>query len=168
MKLNINDVAALAIKNNTKRVEVRIGKECNEYDFSKLNKNDIIEFNSNNLGIFYVKVKEVNCYDSLDELFILEGTRYVTLSINDKDVTKLRKNCVYAIHIEYLYSENTVWEELYEKAKNVRNKKDISGMISSGGVSAAILTKDIIFILVFVLILHQHLVCVLREMQLLI
>ena len=135
MKLNINDVAALAIKNNTKRVEVRVGKESNEYDFSKLNKNDIIEFNSNNLGIFYVKVKEVNCYDSLDELFILEGTRYVTLSINDKEnVTKLRKNCVYAIHIEYLYSENTVWEELYEKAKNVRNKKDISGMISSGGV----------------------------------
>ena len=127
MKLNINDVAALAIKNNTKRVEVRVGKESNEYDFSKLNKNDIIEFNSNNLGIFYVKVKEVNCYDSLDELFILEGTRYVTLSINDEEnVTKLRKNCV--------YSENTVWEELYEKAKNVRNKKDISGMISSGGV----------------------------------
>jgi ASC-1-like (ASCH) protein len=57
MKLNINDVAALAIKNNTKRVEVRVGKESNEYDFSKLNKNDIIEFNSNNLGIFYVKVK---------------------------------------------------------------------------------------------------------------
>ena len=123
MKLNINDVAALAIKNNTKRVEVRVGKESNEYDFSKLNKNDIIEFNSN------------NCYDSLDELFILEGTRYVTLSINDEEnLTKLRKNCVYAIHIEYLYSENTVWEELYEKAKNVRNKKDISGMISSGGV----------------------------------
>ena len=143
MKLNINDVVALAIKNNTKRVEVRVGKESNEYDFSKLNKNDIIEFNSNNLGIFYVKVKEVNCYDSLDELFILEGTRYVTLSINDEEnVTKLRKKCVYAIHIEYLYSENTVWEELYEKAKNVRNKKDISGMISSGGVGAAILTKD--------------------------
>ena len=57
------------------------------------------------------------------------------LNINDEEnVTKLRKNCVYAIHIEYLYSENTVWEELYEKAKNVRNKKDISGMISSGGV----------------------------------
>ena len=42
MKLNINDVVALAIKNNTKRVEVRVGKESNEYDFSKLNKNDII------------------------------------------------------------------------------------------------------------------------------
>ena len=169
MKLNINDVVALAIKNNTKRVEVRVGKESNEYDFSKLNKNDIIEFNSNNLGIFYVKVKEVNCYDSLDELFILEGTRYVTLSINDEEnLTKLRKNCVYAIHIEYLYSENTVWEELYEKAKNVRNKKDISGMISSGGVVQLYQLKIIIFILVFVLILHQHLGCVLREMQLLI
>ena len=143
MKLNINDVAALAIKNNTKRVEVRVGKESNEYDFSKLNKNDIIEFNSNNLGIFYVKVKEVNCYDSLDELFILEGTRYVTLSINDEEnLTKLRKNCVYAIHIEYLYSVNTVWEELIEKANKVRNKREVSGMVSAGQVSATILTKD--------------------------
>ena len=30
-------VAALAIKNNTKRVEVRAGKESSEHDYSKLN-----------------------------------------------------------------------------------------------------------------------------------
>ena len=77
---------------------------------------------------------------------MLEGTRYTTSSTNDKDEEikndekigdykeTIKQNGVYAIHIEYLYSENTVWEELYEKAKNVRNKKDISGMISSGGV----------------------------------
>ena len=51
----------------------------------------------------------------------LEGTRYITSSTNDKEeairnVSKLdeyedaiKKNGVYAIHIEYLYSENTVW-----------------------------------------------------------
>ena len=49
---------------------------------------------------------------------------------------------VYAIHIEYLYSENTIWDELYEKAKNVRNSREVSKMISAGGVGAAILTKN--------------------------
>ena len=85
MKLNINDRAALAIKNNTKRVEIRVNKENSEHDYSKLKQNDIIEFTSNNLGVFYVKVKEVNHYDSLEELFTLEGTRYTTSSTNDKE-----------------------------------------------------------------------------------
>ena len=85
MKLNINDRAALAIKNNTKRVEIRANKENSEHDYSKLKQNDIIEFTSNNLGVFYVKVKEVNHYDSLEELFTLEGTRYTTSSTNDKE-----------------------------------------------------------------------------------
>ena len=154
MKLSINNRAALTIKNNTKRMEIRANKENSKYDYSKLKENDIIEFNSNNIGIFYVKVKEVNHYNSLEELFTLEGTRYTTSSTNDKEeairnVSKLdgyedaiKKNGVYAIHIEYLYGENTVWEELYEKAKNVRNSRDISGMISAGGVGAAILTKN--------------------------
>jgi len=154
MKLNINDRAALAIKNNTKRVEIRANKENSEHDYSKLKKNDVIEFTSNNLGIFYVKVKDVNHYETLEELFTLEGTRYTTSSTNDKeDAIKnvsmldgyeeaIKRSGVYAIHIEYLYSENTVWEELYEKAKNVRNPRDVSGMISAGGVGAAILTKD--------------------------
>ena len=66
----------------------------------------------------------------------------------EKVLTKLeqldaiKKNGVYAIHIEYLYSENTVWDELYEHAKNVRNPRDVSGMISAGQVGAAILTKN--------------------------
>ena len=153
MKLNINDRAALAIKNKTKRVEIRANKGDGK-DYSKLKENDIIEFNSNNMGIFYVKVKEVNHYDTLEELFTLEGTKYTTSSTNDKEeairnVNKLdgyeksiKETGVYAIHIEYLYSENTVWEELYEKAKNIRSSRDVSGMISAGGVGAAILTKN--------------------------
>ena len=151
IKLDINDRAALAIKNNQKRVEIRANTN---YDYSKLNKNDVIEFNSSNLGIFYVKVKEVNRYNSLDELFTLEGTRYVTSSTNDKseaikNVEKLNgykeeieKSGVYAIHIEYLYSENTVWDELYEKVNNVRNSREVSGMINAGGVGASILTEN--------------------------
>lgn len=151
LKLKINDRAALAIKNKTKRVEIRAN---NKKEYSKLKENDIIEFTSNNLGIFYTKVKEVNYYKSLDDLFELEGTKYTTSSTNNKEEAikninkikdyeeEIKKNGVYAIHIEYLYSENTVWEELYEKAKSVRNPRDISGLISAGGVGAAILTKD--------------------------
>lgn len=48
---------------------------------------------------------------------------------------------MFTIHIKYLYSENTVWEELYEKAQSVRIPRDISGLISAGRVGAAILTK---------------------------
>ena len=150
-KLNINDRAALAIKNKTKKVEIRAG---GKYDYSKLSADDIIEFNSNNLGILYVKVKNVNYYKSLDELFMLEGTRYTTSSTNDKEEAiknvekisdyknRIRENGVYAIHIKYLYSENTIWEELYNKSKNIRNNKEVSGMISAGCVGAAILAKD--------------------------
>lgn len=154
MKLNINDRAALAIKNNTKRVEIRANKQNSDNDYSTLKENDIIEFTSNNIGKFYAKVKEVNHYSSLEELFTMEGTKYTTSSTNDKEeaiknVNKLdgyeeaiQKNGVYAIHIQYLYSENTVWDELYEKANAVRNPRDVSGLIRAGQVGAAILTKN--------------------------
>lgn len=148
IKLNINDRAALAMKNGTKKVEIRAGA-----NYDKLTYGDIIEFSSNNLGKFYVKVEGVNHYNSLDELFTLEGTRYTVSSTNDKkeailNVEKIgdykniiKENGVYAVHIKYLYSENTVWEELYDKAKNIRDDREVSGMISAGCVGAAILTK---------------------------
>lgn len=154
IKLDINDRAAMAIKNKTKRIEIRTNKIDDEHDYSKINVNDIIEFNSKSLGIFYVKVKEINYYKTLQELLTLEGTKYTTSSTNDyneaiKNIYKLNgykvaidKNGVYAIHIEYLYSINIVWEELYEIAMNVRKPKEISGMISAGQVSAVILTKN--------------------------
>lgn len=154
IRLNIDDSEAISIKNNAKTIEIRVNKENGKHDYSDLKENDVIEFTSNSLGVFYVKVKKINYYNSLEELFTMEGTRYTTSFTNDKDeaiknVNKLdgyedaiNKNGAYAIHIEYLYSENTVWEELYEKAKNVRNSREVSGMISAGGVGAAILTNN--------------------------
>lgn len=148
IKLNINDRAAIAMKNGTKKIEIRAGA-----NYDKLTYGDIIEFSSNNLGKFYVKVEGVNHYNSLDELFTLEGTRYTVSSTNDKkeailNVEKIgdykniiKENGVYAVHIKYLYSENIVWEELYDKAKNIRDDREVSGMISAGCVGAAILTK---------------------------
>lgn len=152
LKLNLNDRAFKAIKNGTKKVEIRAGKK--EFDYKKLKFGDIIEFNNENKGRMYVKVINVNYYKTIEELLMLEGTRYTTSSTNDYDEavknvlkinnydTLIKENAVYAIHIEYLYSEETVWQELYEKAKNVRCKRDISGMISAGSVGSAILTKN--------------------------
>lgn len=153
-KLKINDRAAKAIRNKTKRVEIRANKKDSPKDYSKMKKNDVIEFTSKEMGKFFVKVLEVNHYNNLEELFTLEGTKYTTSSTNDKEeaiknVTKLegyeeaiKENGVYAIHIMYLYSENNIWMELYEKAQSVRNPREVSGMISASSVGAAILTKN--------------------------
>lgn len=46
-KLDINDRAALAIKNKTKRIEIR----ANEGNINKIKIDDIIQFNRNNIGI---------------------------------------------------------------------------------------------------------------------
>lgn len=154
IRLNINDREALAIKEKRKKVEIRANKEQSGKDYGELKENDIIEFSSNNLGVFYAKVKENTHYNSLEELFTMEGTKYTTSSTNDyneaiKDVYKrddyeerIKKSGVYAIHIEYLYSESNIWDCLIEKINKVRHDRDISGMITAGGVGAAILTKD--------------------------
>ena len=151
MKLELNDRAAVAMKNGTKRIENRANK--GNHDYSTLKPDDIIEFTSDPIGVFYVKVLEVNHYNSVEEELTMEGTRYTLSSTNDKKegikaITGLngyeeaiKKNRIYAIHIKYLYSKDTVWEELYKKAKDIRVKRDISGMISAGSVGAAILTK---------------------------
>ncbi len=153
IKLKINDRAALAIKNETKKVEIR-AKTDESKDYSKLSIGDIIEFTSNALGVFYAQVELVNFYNTLEELFTMEGTRYTTSSTSDyneaiENVNKIsgykeaiKRSGVYAIHIKYLYSENDVWDELVDIALNVRNERCISGMISAGAVGAAILTSS--------------------------
>ncbi len=154
LKLNINDRAALAIKEGRKKVEIRADKRNEKHNYGALKRGDIIEFCSDELGIFFVEVEDVVHYKNLEEMFTLEGTKYTTSSTDDKEqaiinVNKLdgyeqaiKKNGVYAIHIKYLYSNNTIWEELYEKAKNAIYDRKISNMIEAGGVSAAILTEN--------------------------
>ena len=153
-KLNINNRAATAIKNNTKRIEIRANKDNSKHDYNTMNIGDVIEFSNEDNNVFYAKVKEVNYYKTLEDLLTFEGTRYTTSSTNDyndaiNNIYKIDgykeaiyKNGVYAIHIEYLYSKDTVWEELYEIAKNIRNAREVSNMISAGSVGAAILTNN--------------------------
>lgn len=49
IKLDINDRAANAIRNGTKKVEIR--SNVNDIKFKT---DDIIEFTSNNIGVFYL------------------------------------------------------------------------------------------------------------------
>ena len=149
---NINDRAAKAIIKGEKKVEIRANTKGNNY--GKYKENDIIEFHSDECGIFYAMVKVVNHYNTIEDLLTLEGTKYTLSSTNVfnegvKSINSLsgyekaiKESGVYAIHLEYLYSQDNVWEKLYNKARNVAQVSNISNLVSAGSVSAAILTKN--------------------------
>lgn len=86
---------------------------------------------------------------------MIEGTRYTLSSTNDYDEgiksinslngyeEAIKNDGVYAIHIDYLYSDNDIWNELYNKAIEKQRISDISNkFLEAGGVSSAILTKN--------------------------
>lgn len=117
MKYNfdINDRAFNAIKNRTKRVEIRVTKlGDNHFDYGTLKSGDTIEFKSFSGNIINCLVEDVNHYDSIEELLTLEGTRYTLSSTNDfnegvKSINSIngyeeamKVNGVYAIHIKYI------------------------------------------------------------------
>ena len=121
MKYNfdINDRAFNAIKNGTKRVEIRVTKlGDNHFDYGVLKSGDTIEFKSFRGDIINCLVEDVNHYDSIEELLTLEGTRYTLSSTNDfnKGVESINSingykeamkvNGVYAIHIKYISMYN--------------------------------------------------------------
>ena len=114
LMLNINHRAFKAIKNGTKRVEIRVTKlNNNSFDYSILKMNDTIIFPSCN-EIVKCLITEINWYKTIEELLTLEGTRYTLSSTNDfKEGVKsinsfngykeaIKKNGVYAIHIKLL------------------------------------------------------------------
>ena len=114
MKYNfdINNRAFKAIKNKTKRVEIRVTKlGDNHFNYGILKNNDIIEFKSYDGEIINCLISDVNHYNSIEELLTLEGTIYTLSSTNDfnegiKSINSIngyeeamKVNGVYAIHI---------------------------------------------------------------------
>lgn len=151
--LNLNDRAFNAIKNKTKRIEIRAN--TGNTDYSQFEIGDIIIFANSNNETINCKITETNKYDSIQELLMLEGTRYTLSSTNDYDEgiksinslngyeEAIKNDGVYAIHIDYLYSDNDIWNELYNKALEKQRISDISNkFLEAGGVSSAILTKN--------------------------
>lgn len=115
MKYNfdINNRAFNAIKNRTKRVEIRVTKLGeNHFDYGVLKSGDTIEFKSYDGEIINCLVEDVNHYDSIEELLTLEGTRYTLSSTNDfnqgvKSINSIngykeamKTNGVFAVHIK--------------------------------------------------------------------
>ena len=151
--LDLNDRAFYAIKNGTKRVEIRANTGNN--DFSKYEIGDIIIFKNSENKTINCKIKEINKYDSIEDLLMQEGTKYTLSSTNDynegiKSINSfdgyeeaIKKNGVYAIHIEYLYCDEEIWQELYNKALEKQKICNLfNKFFDAGGVAAAILTKN--------------------------
>lgn len=151
-ELNLNNRAFNAIINKTKRIEIRA--YTGKTDYSKILKDDRIFFKNDNEEKIVCKVLEINHYESVEELLMLEGTKYTTSSTNDyneaiKNIYKLngyeeaiKEYGVYAIHIDYLYKEDDIWDELFNRAKSVLDPRNVSDSIDAGGVAAAILSKN--------------------------
>lgn len=115
-KLDINDRAFKAIKEKRKRIEIRANKD-NNFDYSKIKENDEIIFTSYSGEKIKCLVLENVWYKSIEELLILEGTRFTLSSTNDfnegvKSINSLsgykkaiKENGVYAIHLQYIGEE---------------------------------------------------------------
>ena len=116
-KFNINSRAFCAIKNKTKRVEIRCTKlGLDNFDYGILNINDNIEFTSFTGEKMLCLIKKVNHYKSIEDLLTYEGTKYTLSSTNcyEEGIKSINSiegykdlipvNGIYAIHIEYLNS----------------------------------------------------------------
>lgn len=114
INLDINDRAFNAIKNGTKKIEIRANKINSSTDYSKFKKDDFIEFSNSFNEKIICKVLKNNWYKTIEQLLTSEGTKYTLSSTNDfdegvKSINSIKgykegieKNGVYAIHIEYI------------------------------------------------------------------
>ena len=100
--LNLNERAFNAIINKTKRIEIRT--ITGNTDYSKMTKDDIIEFKNENNEKIVCKILEVNHYKTVEELVMLEGTRYTTSSTNEYEeaVNNINKLNGYKEAVTYL------------------------------------------------------------------
>lgn len=109
---DINNRAFRAIKERKKRIEIRATKlGTNHFDYSILRDNDTIIFTSCDNENMRCIINEINWYESIEELLMLEGTRYTLSSTDDYQeginsinrldgyVEAIKQNGVYAIHI---------------------------------------------------------------------
>lgn len=111
-ELEINNRAFKAIQAKTKRVEIRVTKINNDFNYAILNKNDVIIFTNDDGEQQKCQVIKVNWYQTIEELLTIEGTEYTLSSTNDftegvKSINSIpgytegmKKNGVYAIHLQ--------------------------------------------------------------------
>ena len=139
-QLDINDRAFLAIKNGTKKVEIRVTTNKLNKDYGKYKAGEYITFiNSNDEKIKCI-IKEINWYKNERELLTIEGTRFTLSSTNDieegiKSINKyknytegIKKNGIYAIHIELVTNnifDMKLQKEYFDYIKNGTKRVEI-------------------------------------------
>ena len=132
-QLDINDRAFLAIKNGTKKVEIRVTTDKLNKDYGKYQVGEYITFiNSNNEELKCI-IKEINWYQDERQLLTLEGTKFTLSSTNDieegiKSINSyknykegIKENGIYAIHIEPIVNniiDMKLQKEYYDYIKN--------------------------------------------------
>lgn len=128
---DLNDRAFNAIVDGTKRVEIRVTKLDGSFDYSILKENDIVRFTNSKNKRIKCKIVKVNWYQSIEELLTVEGTKYTLSSTNDFDegvksinsfegyTEGMKKNGVYAIHLEYLGVDKYSLDEFKCVSENI-------------------------------------------------
>lgn len=123
-EFNLNDRAFKAIQEGRKKVEIRVTKLREGFDYSILKSNDLIRFKNSHNKRIECKILKINWYKSIEELLTIEGTEYTLSSTNDFDegvksinsfdgyTEGMKKNGVFAIHLEYLGEYKYKLEEL--------------------------------------------------------
>ena len=139
-QLDINDRAFLAIKNGTKKVEIRVTTDKLKKDYGKYKVGEYITFINSNRERLKCIIKEINWYKNERELLTLEGTKFTLSSTNDieegiksinsyKNYTEgIKKNGIYAIHIEPVYNniiDMKLQKEYYNYIKNGTKRIEI-------------------------------------------
>lgn len=122
--LDINNRAFKAIKEYRKKVEIRVTKINGGFDYSILKENNYIKFTSYDNEEMLCLIKKVKWYKTIEDLLTIEGTKYTLSSTDDfyegvKSIKSfdgyvdgLKKNGVYAIHIEPLLNEEAKIEKI--------------------------------------------------------
>lgn len=111
-ELDINDRAFLAIKNGTKKIEIRVTTDENRINYGNIKENDYLILKNSTNEILKCRVIENKWYKNSKELLMLEGTRFTLSSTDDleegiKSISShtnyeegIKKNGVHAIKIE--------------------------------------------------------------------
>lgn len=133
-------------------MEIR-ANNTDKIDYSKIKVKDTIKFKNSKGEVITCKVLENNFYSTIQELLMLEGTRTTLSSTDDyqegiKSINSLdgyteaiSKHGVYAIHIEFVYFDKLIWDDLYKIAIDTLNPSN-SNLVYYGGVATAILTDN--------------------------
>lgn len=128
---DLNNRAFNAIIEGTKKVEIRVTKLDGSFDYSTLKENDIVRFTNSKNKRIKCKILKINWYQTIEELLTVEGTEYTLSSTNDfaegvKSINgfegyteAMKKNGVYAIHLEYLGVDKYSLDEFRCVSENI-------------------------------------------------